>query len=118
MLRHHKGSKRKLARTSKSQIAINAAKDILGQAVRPVFELLETRRLLTTVYVNDNWVVTNDQGADGLDAGDTVESSGLGDNPETFQSGLKYGDASNNDPSTNAFSTIGDAMAFANSANG
>jgi hypothetical protein len=50
--------------------------------------------------VNDNWVVTTDQGAGGLDAGDTVDNSGAGDNGSL--SGLIYG--------TNAFSTIADAQ--------
>ncbi len=78
------------------------ARLILTQAVKPVFELLEQRQLMTTVWVNDNWFVTNDQGSVGvLDSGDTVDNSGSGDSGSV--TGKIYG--------TNAFSTISDAQA-------
>ncbi|QDT41467.1 hypothetical protein Pan241w_15280 [Gimesia alba] len=65
-------------------------------------EVLEDRTLLTTLFVDDSLVITNDQGAGGLDAGDTVTFA-FGEAGETV--GLIFG--------TNAFATINDAVTAA-----
>ncbi|QDV17780.1 hypothetical protein Pan153_24350 [Gimesia panareensis] len=65
-------------------------------------EVLEDRTLLTTLFVDDSLVITNDQGAGGLDAGDTVTFAS-GEAGET--AGLIFG--------TNAFDTINDAVTAA-----
>lgn len=77
----------------------------------PVFEHLERRQLLTTLYVNDNWVVTNDPGNDGYSEGDTVANSGFGDNG--LITGLTvYGPGFT---SGTAFNSITDALGVATS---
>ncbi len=72
---------------------------VLRAAVKPVFEQLEERRLMTTVWVNDNWVVTSDTGAPGLSPGDTVANTGLGD--DSSVAGKIFG--------TDAFASIASA---------
>ena len=62
-------------------------------------EVLEDRTLLTTFFVDDSLEITNDQGAGGLDAGDTVTFA-FGEAGQTV--GLIFG--------TNAFATIQDAV--------
>ena len=77
-------------------------------ALRALLEVLEDRRLLTggatTLYVNDNWVITNDVAPPGLSAGDTVANTGAGDDGTV--TGKIFG--------TNAFSSIQDAIDAAN----
>lgn len=81
-----------------------SAQDILNKAMKPVFENLERRQMLsTTLYVNDNWVVSNDPDLNGLSVGDTVEDSAGTDN--NLVSGLTFG--------TNAFDNVADALAAA-----
>ncbi len=78
--------------------------DCLADAIKPVFEQLESRRMLSgnpnTVYVNDNWVVTTNQGAPTLDNGDTVANS----EDDGSLTGLTYG--------TNAFGSISSAESY------
>ncbi|WP_198001008.1 right-handed parallel beta-helix repeat-containing protein, partial [Gimesia fumaroli] len=62
-------------------------------------EVLEDRTLLTTFFVDDSLELTNDQGAAGLDAGDTVTFA-FGEAGQTV--GLIFG--------TDAFATIQDAV--------
>jgi hypothetical protein len=70
------------------------------------FELLEDRRVLSgqTLYVNDNWAVTNDVAPAGLSAGDTVANTSAGDD----------GTVTGKIFDTNAFSTIQGAINAAN----
>ncbi len=78
-----------------------AARKLLA-AVKPCLESLENRTLLSnTVWVNDNWVVTNDVVPFGLSSGDTVDDS----NDELVPSiaGKTYG--------TDAFTSVTQAMA-------
>ncbi|WP_417382519.1 choice-of-anchor D domain-containing protein [Gimesia sp.] len=65
-------------------------------------EALEDRTLLTTFFVDDSLVITNDPGADGLNAGDTVTFAS-GEAGET--TGLIFG--------TDVFDTIQDAVTAA-----
>ncbi len=65
-------------------------------------EQLEDRRVLATFYLDDNYLITNDQGAAGLDAGDEV-TWGVGSAEET--AGLIFG--------TNAFGAFLDALGAA-----
>ncbi|QGJ69306.1 Hypothetical protein PBC10988_9790 [Planctomycetales bacterium 10988] len=62
-------------------------------------ESLEARNLLTTFYADDSYFIENDQGASGLDAGDTVT---FAHNEPGEVTGLIFG--------TDAFSTIQEAV--------
>src|SRR5262245_2861931 len=75
---------------------------------RHFFETLEDRRLLATLYVDNpgDFVITTDQGAPGLDNGDTVTwNPGAGSQHGPAVTGLTFG--------TNAFSTIQSAVTAA-----
>ena len=75
---------------------------------RPTVENLEDRRLLAILYVDNlgDYTITTDQGAAGLDNGDTVTfNPGAGSQHGGPVAGLTFG--------TNAFSTIGSAVTAA-----
>ena len=75
---------------------------------RPRVESLESRRLLATLYVDNpgDYVITTDQGAAGLDNGDTVTwDPGAGSAHGGPVTGLTFG--------TDAFGTIGGAVTAA-----
>ena len=67
-------------------------------------EVLEDRTLLSTFYVDNatDYVITTDQGATGLDNGDTVTWDTAGTHAAGPVAGLRFG--------TDAFSTIQDAV--------
>ncbi|MCC6123956.1 MAG: right-handed parallel beta-helix repeat-containing protein, partial [Pirellulales bacterium] len=80
-----------------------SARRPLGLGMRRLTgEPLEQRQLLSlsSVWVNDNWVVTTDVAPTGLSAGDTVDNSGFNDNGSI--TGKIFG--------TDAFSSVGAAL--------
>src|SRR5204863_5729544 len=109
-MRTTKSSSRKLRQLNSVSLA-SATQDVLNKAVQPVFEQLEGRRMLTTVYVNNDWVVTNDVGPDGLSAGDTVDNSAdySASSPHYLQN-LTFGNGSSS--SANAFDSIASAVTY------
>lgn len=90
-----------------------AALDILQAAVRPVFEHLERRQLLTTVYVNNDWDVTSNVGDPALTEGDTVDNHSDYASGPRYVSGLIYGTGTTIGVA-NAFDSISSAVAYIN----